>query len=229
MTHKTLLAAALIGCAALPANAATLTFSGVTNIDALDFQGATLELIAFNPDLGTLDRVDFALTAAVTISAGIENDGPVAERYTLDLGSLVIATSDFAPQIDLDARPAQSLFYDLAAYDGTTDFAGPSGVSVSGQRIVGLGRSSWTDALILDAITGTDPLTFTAEGLSQVSVLGAVRGAPQPVSSFVGSTAVRLAVTYSYTETPPVATVPLPAGFGLLALGLGVLAVRRRA
>ena len=227
MNITSLAGAAILSALALGAQAATVTYSDSTSIESLDFADVELAVAAFLPELGTLQQVALTLFATVTISASIENEGPEDGSYTLNLGSAIYVEGAGIPLAGVAASPSASFSFDLAAYDGVTDFDGSSAAEVPGEMIAALGQNTVTDAATLAAMIGTEPVTFYAEGLSLVEGQSAARFDPLPATSFVGETFLSLEVTYTYAE-PAVSPVPLPAGLPLLALGLVGLGILRR-
>ncbi|MGH7060649.1 MAG: choice-of-anchor E domain-containing protein, partial [Stellaceae bacterium] len=122
--------AVLIGSLAGPAAAGTITRTATIAPAPTDW-AKTVKVGQFDPSLGSLGAITFGLSGTLTGSIGIESLDPV--RSTVD-GSLSAAVDLSAPGAGniLSVSPIVSAGANLAAFDGTIDFAGKSGRSWAG-------------------------------------------------------------------------------------------------
>jgi hypothetical protein len=122
----------------------------------------------FNPTLGTLLSVNLTVIGDINAGLAVENLGSTSASIgltetadvTLTLpGSLGVATA--APSIDSVTN--------LAAYDGTIDFAGPSGENLTGLTGSGFTSSDVTGNLSAFIGSGTIALPVAADSPSTVT------------------------------------------------------------
>ncbi len=126
-------AAATLATAVLtigPALAGTITRTAMIAPAPTDW-AKTVKVGQFDPSLGGLGAITFGLSGTLTGSIGIESLDPV--RSTVD-GSLSATIDLSAPGAGdvLSVSPIVGAGANLAAFDGTIDFAGKSGRSWSG-------------------------------------------------------------------------------------------------
>ncbi len=135
--------------------------------DALTGWNTTVAAAQFNPDLGTLEAVSLTLTGDINSGFAAENLGLVAAPIGMtDTANVVLTLANGTP---VSASPIVQTTTTLAAYDGTTDFAGPSG-----RTATGLTGSQTTTQWISDNLasfigTGTIALPVSASAFSAVS------------------------------------------------------------
>ena len=220
--------AALLSGSLVTAHAATSSSTYLLAEDLTDWS-SSLDLIQFNPALGTLNSVTIALSATLSGSGGVEN------KQGLQPGTFVVQLDG---NFNLDAPTAgaglsfsRSLVNQtvtLAKYDRTPDLAGSSGTrwaySVQGSQL-----RSFTDALQMAAFTGTGTVN-AALSAEAVSTIG---GPSNRFANFDTTVSGRVTVSYDYTLAAVNAVpVPEPGTWALMAAGLGMvllLASRRRA
>lgn len=226
MTIRTLAVAAVFLASTGIANAASITYFDTHTREGIRFDiwgwTQTLRLAQFHPDLGTLNSATLTVEGTVQADIGLEN------KTNLPQDSAAFATYEFvtarvpltAPFSPILANVSASARFDAAAYDGTTDFDGPSGRKFF--NVLGTGAKSdvYSDPADLTAFIGTGVMDFytSATTLSDAT--------PGVDLSFTGTSRGQISVTYDFD--PAVTPVPLPAGAPLLLAGLGAFAVARR-
>ncbi|HPM85160.1 MAG TPA: SdrD B-like domain-containing protein, partial [Candidatus Anammoximicrobium sp.] len=156
----------------------TLTFeeafpSGYTNWTQ------TRSIDQFDPALGTLTAVEITNLGSITTTFRFENTDPTPSTVTYQLAGQVSLTgvgigvggvgSPLALSI---SKPAQSA--SLSAYDGVTDFAGTSGITIDSVTSSSSSSTVLTDPAVIALYTGTGTVAFseTATGASSVSGSG---------------------------------------------------------
>jgi hypothetical protein len=105
-----------------------------TYCDTLAFNGTTPKdnhtLPLFDPSLGNLVQVDLTLDLGLLQNFSLENEENVSQ--TVDAwseGRLLITMPDSRT---ISVNASSSVNEELAAYDGETDFSGPSGTTIEG-------------------------------------------------------------------------------------------------
>jgi hypothetical protein len=186
----------------------------------------SLGVTRFDPALGTLEGVDITMNGSILAAVSVENTGDSAITFsttqeavvTLGLGGALNAS------VVLSAKDLMN----LASYDGTTDFAGPSGHADLGMTDATgpLGASPFlateTDPSILAAFTGNGiydlPISSTGTSFAQgganlVSELLLDPGADVEISYvYAPSVACFAAGTRIMTESGPIAVEHLTVG-----------------
>lgn len=126
--HRSAAVAATLATAVLaigPALAGTITRTATIAPAPTDW-AKTVKVGQFDPSLGSLGAITFGLSGTLTGSIGIESLDPV--RSTVD-GSVSATVDLSAPGAGdvLSVSPIVGAGANLAAFDGTIDFAGKSG------------------------------------------------------------------------------------------------------
>ena len=201
----------------------TATYTDSFGTTAYNFTD-TLSVQQFDGSLGTLQSVELSYTFDVTSTAGVENfsanpgSATLEQTFTITLSNGVLGTL-------LSDGDTFSKTEAVGTFDGTPDFAGPSGFSDSVAPTFA-DTVSYTNALILAAFTGLGNFDFDIAGDVDID------------SSFVGSGVGFLAqqwdtsgngeISVTYTYDTPTAPIPSPAAVwaGLVLAGSAVM--RRR-
>lgn len=187
-----------------------------------DIVKAPLSIQKFDSSLGTLDSVKIDFIGDLKGDTGFENRGPQSSTVTVGLSGTLklelpdgISVAEFTPQKDYS--------YDVAKFDGTTDFGGSSGKTVEGLTASQSETKTYTDNTLLQSFTGSDNLNllFSAAAKSTVSGSG-------NIASYVTTYAKsNVQVTYDYQERR---RVPEPSGIvGISVMaGVGAWSLRKR-
>ncbi|MDP5339261.1 MAG: choice-of-anchor E domain-containing protein [Nodularia sp. (in: cyanobacteria)] len=206
------------------ANATSLTRTVSTEFALTDIVNKPLTIQQFDSSLGTLNSVILNFTSHLTGEAGFENRGATASTVIVRLGAQVNLTRDpleLSPPFPINPFSDEES-YTVAAYDGTTDFGGTSGMIVEGLKAEGSATKTFTGD-DLNVFIGTGNLDFLFTALAQSTVTGGGN-----MRSYVDTLAkANLSLTYNYD---PLTTVPEPSallGIGLFA-GIGVLSQRKK-
>ncbi len=159
-----------------------------------------LPALQFDPSLGTLEAVAIQVTGDLNSSIALENLGSAIASYSLDqVGSITLelpgAIEEITPGLTADMSGS------LAAFDGTVDFAGTSGMSASGLISTNSLTDTLTDTADLTALTGsgTFDLALSSSGTADVLVPG------NSLFQLGGSTGATIELSYIYL---PAGTVP---------------------
>lgn len=192
------------------AHAATLTYTTAYDGDYTDIINEPLSIQKFDSSLGTLDSVTIDFTGDIQGDAGFENRSPQASTVTVDLsGDVKLELADGTSIAEFS--PQQDYSYDVAKYDGTTDFGGTSGKTVEGLTASQSATKTYTNNTLLQSFTGSGDLDllFSATAKSTVSGSG-------NIASYVTTYAKsNVQVRYDYQPRK----VPEPSAI----LGIGVV------
>ena len=226
------IAASLLALGAASVSASTIVQTGDfpspggTSTTNFANQPVVPDFNQFNPALGTLNSVTIDLTGLVTGDVRAESLDASPATVTLNLQAIVdflVGATTLAQVI-----PTASTVNALAAFDGTIDFAGPSGISLTGLS----GTDSDTVVLTGAAMSpwiGTGTVTGLCSGTGSSSGTGA----GNLVTQFATQAGCGVTVTYDYNVRPtgPVPEIDVIAGTGALTVLAGALALvgeRRR-
>jgi hypothetical protein len=199
---------------AVPAVAATYVSSGSTLGTS---SPQNISISQFDPSLGTLSSITIQYSSTFNGTIGAENQlslgGPVQVTYSAV--TLVSGPStNFSPALFVSSSP--DLQFTATAFDGSTDYAGTSGITVP------ISQTTLTQTQVLPAstpgYTGTGTVSFLAQ-LSD-STTGSGPGQLAITSAMVPEAS--LTVTYEYIP------VPEPSITLLASVAAGTMLRRRR-
>lgn len=129
----------------------------------------TQSLPQFDPSLGTLQSVEIKVDGKIISDIKIENlDDEVASVAGAVSGTVLVNGPGFNLNVSIagNAAVAQT----LAAFDGTIDFAGSSGVTLTGKTATGSNTQTLAGSAVNAFIgNGTVNLSFLAQATTQAS------------------------------------------------------------
>ena len=226
---RSLAAAALGLVAAVPAaQAAVISFSDTITPAARTDYTRSLSFDRFNPALGTLQSISFALSGLVVGTTRVESEDEQPATVTENLRATITLQRPNGSSLAV-VIPFEDFTNSFTSYDGVTDFAGTSGITrsnVTAEADTSVITSTLED---LTLFTGTTDIVLpvAAAGSSVATGSGNLVTA---FSTFAGASAT---VSYTYAEAavpPPATEVPDPSALALLGttlLGLGLMQRRR--
>ena len=191
----------------------------------------------FDTGLGTLINIIVSITGNVTGQVQMENGSGSAAVLT---GTLQATQTVSAPALAIPGLvnniPAVSTSFNATAFDGTNDFGGTSGVTVSGLSDTDTTSTTFNNSnffwnlVYVPGFTCTGvacltPIAFQATAVGNSSSTGS----GTIINSFTTNSAATVSLTYNYA--PPTTTTPEPASLAMIGmgmLGLGLLRRRRR-
>lgn len=203
------------------ANAASLTQTANTNFASTNIINAPLSIQQFNSSLGTLTSVQITFTGDIAGDAAFENRSANPDTITVNLGSQLGLKLNNQSLFTLN--PTNSYSYQVASYDGTRDFGGSSGKTLTGLTATQSNTQTFTNSQFLQSFIGTSNLSFLFSALANSVVTGSGN-----ISSEVDTFArANLQVTYNYNEPQSVVEPSAVIGLGLFA-GITVLSQRKK-
>ncbi|MEH2069370.1 MAG: choice-of-anchor E domain-containing protein [Nostoc sp.] len=203
------------------ANAASLSYTNSSNYQFTDIIDAPLSVQKFNSSLGTLQGVTIEFTGDILGNAGFENRSPTPSQATVNLGSQL--SLQLNNQSLLALNPQYTSSYQVAKYDGVTDYSGKSGKTVSDLTATQSGIQSFTDTQFLQSFIGNGNVNFLFSAIADSLVTGSGN-----MRSYIDTYAkASIKVTYNYEELKSVPEASTTLGIGLVA-GLCLLSQRKK-
>ncbi len=202
------------------ANAASLSYNSSTNYDFTNIIDAPLSVQKFNSSLGTLKGVTISFTGDILGNAGFENRSPTPTQVTVNLASQLSLKLNNQSLFALNPQDVSS--YQAAKYDGTTDYSGTSGKTISNLSATQSATQSFTNTQFLQSFTGNGDIDFLFSALANSVVTGSGN-----MRSYLDTYAkAGIKVTYDYdAKAVPESSTTL--GIGLIA-GLCLLSQRKK-
>lgn len=216
---------ATAGTASAASLTQTLTYTASTgNFQTTDFS-ETLSITKFSPSLGRLHKVTLDFLGEVQGDGRFENRSGSPTTVTVNLGGSLSLEQPQLEAIAGDApllaiNPTTSQTYNVARFDGRTDFAGPSGRTFAGLSASESGSRVFTDLASLAVFTGTGNLDFLFSAVAN-SVVGGSGNFSSEINTLARTS---VTVTYEYKTTPEPSVA---IGMGVFA-GLAVLSNRKK-
>ena len=175
----------------------TLTVSNSFGPQAPPWNGLQLTVPKFDPALGTLISAKVTATGSIQGSIQIENLAPQALNVTANLSSNLAVTGPI-PQLLM--TPTSSISQNFGAYDGNTDFRGPSGGSFFNLTAQDSEMATITDpAVLLASYTGPGNVVFTHNAQD-----GSNHDGPGSLALiFLNQSKVDISIVYTYCADLP--------------------------
>ncbi|MEH2305532.1 PEP-CTERM sorting domain-containing protein [Nostoc sp.] len=203
------------------ANAASLSYTSSSNYDLTDIIDSPLSIQKFNSSLGTLQGITIQFTGDILGNAGFENRSKSPTSTTVTLGSEL--SLQLNNQSLLALNPEYISSYQVAKYDGITDYSGTSGKTISNLTATQSGTQSFTNTQFLQSFIGNGNIDF----LFSASATSAVTGSGN-MNSYIDTYAkAGITVTYNYDDVKSVPEPSATLGVGLIA-GLCLLSRRKK-
>ncbi|OLT63484.1 hypothetical protein BJP37_25170 [Moorena bouillonii PNG] len=166
----------------------------------------------FDTSLGTLDSVTIEFNGGMSGDARSESLDAQPATLTWNLEGLFTLVGPNNTTLFTETATVQDSA-EVAAYDGTTDFQGPSAVSFIGLTGDVSGEKTFTNDSVFNAFLGTDPVDF----LFSAETISMVTGIANIVNAIATKAQADVTVTYDYTPSEP---EPVPEASSVLGLGL---------
>ncbi len=219
--NKIMFKSALVGALALGVSAAsggviTHTLSAPSGSTLFPWS-ETISVPKYNvPEhLGTLTKVTFTLTGVTTGDVQLENIGGAGPKNYSAIGTMELQRPDTTPIVI--TTPTASGTLSMAAFDGTIDFGGASGIIIPGATDTASESAVLTASGDLALFTGAGFIDLPISGDGNLNVTSGVVGA------YTAAGTATVLVAYEY------APVPEPEVYGAVGALLcgGLIAYRR--
>ena len=173
-------------------NSITTTPQTFTIADATTGWTDDLSVARFNPALGTLESVNITLTGNEAANIGAENlDATAASVSATETATLTLVLPDTAD--NLAVAPSITGSMSLAGFDGTRNFAGPSGELDQGLTATANGQVQLLTTELTPFIgTGTISLPLSAVGASSLT------GPGNLLTQLLDQAGASVTVSYTY-------------------------------
>lgn len=213
---KRMLCGATLLLAANISNADMITHDFTVNTQDTDISEAiTFDLFDDLGGLRVLESVSFTLHALVNGSAEVENRNVNSANISATLSADVDLVSALSGSL-ISLAPSVTQMSSVAGFDGTVDFAGPSGLTFLNMNADQSAQFMLTDSLSLAAYTGmgTSILDFIVNATSDVS------GGGNLTSKFITNAGADISVIYTFSDKLIPSVVSEPAYIALLGMGM---------
>ncbi|WP_251956591.1 choice-of-anchor E domain-containing protein [Nostoc commune] len=203
------------------ANAASLSYTSSIDYDLTDINDAPLSIQKFDSSLGTLKGVTIGFTGDILGNAGLENRSKSPTSMTVNLASEL--SLELNNQSLFALNPQNSFNYQVAKYDGNTDYSGTSGKTILNLTATQSGTQSFTNTQFLQSFIGNGNIDFLFSAIASSVVSGSGN-----MSSYIDTYAkASIKVTYDYDDVKSVPEPSATLGVGLIA-GLCLLSQRKK-
>jgi len=145
-------------------------FSGELPVRSTDFSNEVVSIEQWFPGNGPLGRVEITLTGNIEGMAQVENQSSTEEEITVTL-AVVLTTVDPTGESNVQT-PSLSRTETIAAYDGTTDYAGDSGRTYTDIQTTDEQVIVYTEPGKLAVFAGTGFVDFTISAQSTSNASG---------------------------------------------------------
>ena len=177
----------------------------------------TLTIPKFNPALGVLISVKVELKGDVTGSMAFENKDAQTQTVTTSLKAICTLKRPDNSTLVITIPDANTVDYNVPAYDGVTDFAGPSGKMYPSLSKSTTEMNTLFAPADLALFTGPGNILLGCTGVGSSTGAGGGNLALQ----FTTDAGAMATVTYNYE-------VPEPVTIALMGVGSLLLARRKR-
>jgi hypothetical protein len=160
----------------------------------------TVDLLRFDPNLGTLNSINITVGSTLTGSCAVESlDSIPVQVQMVPAVQVSVRRPDTTVLVTL--TPSVTFTDSLAAYDGTLDFAGPSGETHSGINLTAQNSGTGTPAdlaLFTGSAGNPGAITLSVSGMNA----SAATAPSNPVTLFTVQAGATVFLCYDYTPMP---------------------------
>ena len=162
-----------------------------------------LSVPQFNVPGGTLTSVEIAFTGGIVSAFGIENRDPIVNSYSVSSSYQLGLTSPSGVLVlsVVPVIPVQT--GQLQAADGTLDFAGTGGITVSNLNATASGTTTLTSAADLAAFLGSGNASLPVAANSNATI----KTSANATSYITTQASASATVTYHYTYQAPTGSI----------------------
>jgi hypothetical protein len=167
----------------------------ITFADANTNTIRTQSINKFDSSLGTLQAVEIRMNGKIVSTIRLENldDESAAVNGSVS-GNLLLSAAGFNLNVNTTGNAAIS--QSLGAYDGTTDYAGRSGIALSNRTATGSNTQTLTGSAMNAFVgTGTLDLSFLAQATTQAS------GGGNLMANIANLGGASVTITYKYLNS----------------------------
>ncbi len=172
-----------------------LTYSTTKSITATDWTN-TVSLNRFDPANGTLQGVTWILAYSFNSNARLENLDAVARAGVVHGANVTLTVWNSSSAVLVSAANAVKFTNSLAKYDGVSDFAGTSGVSLAARTVNGTVNTPVAGSLASYVGNGQMSLPVNAHAAGFATGLSTFLQQVSPKAGFT------LTVVYDYLPKP---------------------------